>query len=103
LPRPLENGDPKAIKVPFYHSNIDFDEVLFYHDGDFFSRDGIKPGMITFHPQGIHHGPHKKAVHRTQNIAHTNEVAVMIDTKRPLKPTAASQEWENKDYWMSWR
>ncbi len=60
-PRPLENGDPRALKVPFYHSNIDFDEVLFYHAGEFFSRDGIAPGMLTFHPQGIHHGPQARA------------------------------------------
>lgn len=103
LPRPLENGDPKAMKVPFYHSNIDFDEVLFYHDGDFFSRTGIAPGMMTFHPQGIHHGPQSGAVKRSVNATHTQEVAVMIDTKRPLKVSSAIAATENKNYWESWK
>jgi homogentisate 1,2-dioxygenase len=103
LPRPLENGDPKAMKVPFYHSNIDFDEVLFYHQGEFFSRAGIQTGMITFHPQGIHHGPHPSAINRTANVSYTNEVAVMIDTKRPLKVAEPALKCENKEYWQSWK
>lgn len=103
LPRPLENGDPGAMKVPFYHSNIDFDEVLFYHQGQFFSRGGILPGMLTFHPQGIHHGPQKEAISRTQGVKETNEVAIMIDTKRPLFPTQASEKIELPDYWKSWQ
>lgn len=103
LPRPLENGDPKAMKVPFYHSNIDFDEVLFYHDGDFFSRTGIAPGMLTFHPQGIHHGPQEGAVKRSANATHTQEIAVMIDTKRPLKVSSLMTTTESKDYWQSWK
>lgn len=102
LPRPLENGDPNAMKVPFYHSNIDFDEVLFYHKGQFFSRGGIKEGMMTFHPQGIHHGPQKEAIQRTQSIKETNEVAIMIDTKRPLFPSPESETIEQPDYWKSW-
>lgn len=103
LPRPLETGDPAAMKVPFYHSNIDFDEVLFYHSGEFFSRTGVKPGMLTFHPQGIHHGPQNGAVERTQNAVRTNEVAVMIDTKRPLKVWPDAEKIENKNYWASWK
>lgn len=103
LPRPLENGDPGAMKVPFFHSNIDFDEVLFYHAGEFFSRTGIKPGMLTFHPQGIHHGPQSGAVGRTQSATKTEEVAVMIDTKRPLKVWPESNTLENLDYWSSWK
>jgi len=103
LPRPLENGDPKAIKVPFYHSNIDYDEVLFYHAGEFFSRVGIESGMITFHPQGIHHGPQKNAVTRSKDATWTNEVAVMIDTRYPLHRTAASQSVEIENYWKSWQ
>ena len=102
LPRPLENGDPKAVKVPFYHSNIDYDEVLFYHDGDFFSRTGIHPGMLTFHPQGIHHGPQPGAVSRTSGVTRTNEVAVMIDTRRPLNPTPSATKVESTEYWRSW-
>lgn len=103
VPRPLEVGDDKAMRVPFYHSNIDFDEVLFYHDGEFFSRSGIEAGMITFHPQGIHHGPHKKAVERSAKADRTNEVAVMIDTKRPLKLCPEASKFELKDYWKSWQ
>lgn len=102
LPRPLENGDPLAMKVPFYHSNIDFDEVLFYHRGQFFSRSGIGEGMMTFHPQGIHHGPQGKAVERTANVKETNEIAVMIDTKNPLFATDEAGKIEIKDYWRSW-
>lgn len=102
-PRPLENGDPRAMKVPFYHSNIDFDEVLFYHAGDFFSRDGIRPGMLTFHPQGIHHGPQARAVERTGGATRTEEVAVMIDTRRPLDVCAPVAAFERADYWKSWQ
>ncbi|MBS1964090.1 MAG: homogentisate 1,2-dioxygenase [Bdellovibrionales bacterium] len=103
LPRPLENGDPRAMRVPFYHSNIDYDEVLFYHAGDFFSRTGIRPGMLTFHPQGIHHGPQPGAIARTEGVSRTNEIAVMIDTRRPLRHAAAANGIEVQDYWRSWR
>ena len=103
LPRPLENGDPLALKVPFYHSNIDFDEVLFYHSGEFFSRAGIAPGMLTFHPQGIHHGPQQAAFKRAQAASRTEEVAVMLDTKRPLAPCAEAQRVEITEYWRSWQ
>ena len=61
LPRPLEQ-DAEALRVPFFHRNTDYDEFLFYHDGDFFSKDNIKPGYATLHPRGIHHGPHPKAL-----------------------------------------
>ena len=84
LPRPLENGDPEALKVPFFHSNIDYDEVLFYHSGDFFSREGIDAGMLTFHPQGIQHGPQPQALARSSQLTHTDEMAVMVDSRQPL-------------------
>lgn len=103
LPRPLENGDPKALKVPFYHSNIDFDEVLFYHSGDFFSRVGIAPGMLTFHPQGIHHGPQPNAFDRASKATRTEEVAVMLDTKMPLRVAPEAASVERTEYWKSWR
>jgi len=102
-PRPLENGDPRALKVPFYHSNIDFDEVLFYHAGEFFSRDGVEAGMLTFHPQGIHHGPQAKAALRAPTAERTEEVAVMIDTRRPLDICATATPLERVDYWRSWQ
>jgi homogentisate 1,2-dioxygenase len=102
LPRPLET-EPDAMRVPFYHRNIDFDEMIFYHSGDFFSRDGIKPGMVTMHPQGIHHGPHPKAMENSWNKTETEEVAVMIDTINPLEVTAEATQVEWADYWRSWQ
>lgn len=103
LPRSLETGDPAAMKVPFYHSNIDFDEVIFYHDGEFFSRAGIGAGFLTFHPQGIHHGPQNSAVERAKNATKTDEIAVMIDTKRPLFQSKAAAAFEIENYHLSWR
>lgn len=102
LPRPFEM-EPDAVRVPFYHRNIDYDEVLFYHDGEFFSRDGIDAGMITFHPQGIHHGPHPKAIAASWKKDATNEMAVMLDTRNPLfvSPEAQATEWA--EYYLSWR
>jgi len=102
VPRPFE-FPPEAERVPFYHRNIDYDEVIFYHDGDFFSRDGIDPGMITFHPAGIHHGPHPKARNAVKSLQQTDEYAVMLDTYHPLKltPEAHSVEW--KEYYLSWQ
>lgn len=102
LPRPLETGDETALKVPFYHANIDYDEVLFYHDGDFFSRAGVGAGMITFHPQGIHHGPQPQAVAAAKEKTRTNEQAVMIDTRHPLEMTDAARAVARPDYWKSW-
>jgi homogentisate 1,2-dioxygenase len=100
--RPLEDTKEGVLKVPFYHSNIDYDEVLFYHQGNFFSRDNIDAGALTFHPQGIHHGPHPKAFDSVNDKTHTDEFAVMIDTRYPLIPTNWWSENENKDYWKSW-
>ncbi len=102
LPRPLETGDPGALRVPFYHANIDYDEVLFYHDGDFFSRAGIRPGMVTFHPQGIHHGPQPRAVLASKTKLRTDEQAVMVDTRNPLEMTVAAKKARVPDYWKSW-
>lgn len=102
VPRPLET-DPQALKVPFYHRNIDYDEVIFYHDGDFFSRAGISPGMLTWHPQGIHHGPHPKAVAAAGTKQHTDETAVMVDSRHPLRLTAEGSACEQPGYWSSWQ
>ncbi len=102
LPRPLEE-DKDALKVPFYHQNIDYDEVLFYHDGDFFSRDNLHAGMMSFHPAGFPHGPHPKAVKGVGNKTHTNEYAVMIDARWPLKMTEYAKQVELADYWQSWK
>jgi len=104
VPRPMET-DPGALKVPFYHSNDDFDEVIFYHQGEFFSRDNINPGMLTFHPCGFTHGPHPKA-YRTgcqSQRKETDEVAVMIDTRDGLATGALMQEVEWQGYVDSWK
>ncbi len=101
LPRPLES-DKDALKVPFYHQNIDYDEVLFYHDGNFFSRENLKPGMMSLHPAGFPHGPHPKAIKNVENLTYTEEVAVMVDTWNELKVSPALINVELPDYWKSW-
>lgn len=104
VPRPFET-DPDALKVPFFHNNDDYDEVIFYHKGSFFSRDNIHPGMISFHPRGFTHGPHPKALENAfaPKSSETDEVAVMIDTRDRLEiaPVAETVEW--KGYVDSWR
>ncbi len=104
VPRPFES-DPGALKVPFFHSNDDYDEVLFYHRGDFFSRDGIGPGMVTLHPSGVPHGPHPKALENAlaPRKAGTDEVAVMLDTRDALETGALPDGVEDPDYVNSWR
>jgi len=100
-PRPLES-DPEALHVPFYHRNTDYDEVLFYHQGDFFSRAGIRPGMLTLHPQGIHHGPQPQAVQASKGKTHTSEVAVMVESKTPFTVRPEMEAIEIVDYALSW-
>jgi len=103
-PRPMET-DPGALKVPFFHSNDDFDELIFYHKGEFFSRDNISPGMLTLHPSGFPHGPHPKALATGQqgDRTTTDEIAVMIDSRDALKVSdeASRVEWEG--YVDSWK
>ena len=83
----LYDYHPKAIPAPYNHSNIDSDEVLYYVDGDFMSRNHIEQGMITLHPAGIPHGPHPGAMERSIGEKVTKELAVMVDTFKPLKLT----------------
>ncbi len=103
-PRPFET-DPGAIKIPFFHNNDDYDEVLFYHAGDFFSRDHIEAGMMTFHPSGFTHGPHPKALKKmlVQDKEATDEYAVMIDTRDPLEVGEGAAAVENPAYVDSWK
>lgn len=101
LPRPVET-DADALKVPFFHQNIDYDEVLFYHDGNFFSRDNLHAGMITLHPAGFPHGPHPKAFQNIGTKTFLDEVAVMIDSQQPFTVDAALEGVERPDYWKSW-
>lgn len=100
-PRPLES-DPEALRVPFYHRNTDYDEVLFYHDGEFFSRAGIRPGTLTLHPQGIHHGPQPQAIQASKTKVATSEVAVMVESKAPFTVLPETESVEIKDYALSW-
>ncbi len=103
-PRPFET-DPGAIKVPFFHNNDDYDEVLFYHAGDFFSRDNIEAGMMTFHPCGFTHGPHPKALSKmlSQTKPATDEYAVMLDARDPLDVGSAAEAVEWAGYKDSWK
>jgi len=103
-PRPFES-DPGALKVPFFHNNDDYEEVIFYHAGDFFSRDNIHPGMLTFHPSGFTHGPHPKALTRMfeQTKPATDEYAVMIDTRDALDVGEAAVAVEWAGYVDSWK
>jgi homogentisate 1,2-dioxygenase len=104
VPRPIES-DPGALKVPFYHSNDDYDEVIFYHQGEFFSRDNIHPGMVTWHPNGFTHGPHPKAFAAGAKATKTmtDEVAVMIDARDPLDMAPAAEAFEDRGYADSWK
>jgi homogentisate 1,2-dioxygenase len=103
-PRPFET-DPAALKVPFFHNNDDYDEVLFYHAGNFFSRDNIHPGMLTLHPAGFTHGPHPQALKNmlVQSKPMTDEYAVMIDARDALEVDADVKEVEWSGYVDSWK
>lgn len=101
VPR-LYDYHPNAIPAPYNHSNIDSDEVIYYVDGDFMSRKNVTRGMITLHPAGIPHGPHPGAVEKSIGAKETKELAVMVDTFRPLMLTKQALEIENGDYTMSW-
>lgn len=103
-PRPFES-DTGALKVPFFHNNDDYDEVLFYHAGDFFSRDHIHPGMITLHPCGFTHGPHPKALKNmlVPKKPATDEYAVMLDARDALEVSEAASSVEVAEYHQSWR
>lgn len=101
VPR-LYDYHPLAIPAPYNHSNIDSDEVLYYVDGEFMSRKHVTRGMITLHPSGIPHGPHPGAVEKSIGKKDTPELAVMIDTFRPLHLTNYALEIEDENYVMSW-
>lgn len=101
VPR-LYDYHPLSIPVPYNHSNIDSDEVLYYVDGDFMSRKKVTRGMITLHPGGIPHGPHPGTVERSLGQKETKELAVMIDTFRPLWVTKAGLSIMSDDYYKSW-
>jgi homogentisate 1,2-dioxygenase len=93
---------PDSIPAPYNHSNIDSDEVLYYVDGDFMSRNHVDKGQITLHPAGIPHGPHPGAYERSIGQKETQELAVMIDTFKPLKLTKQALGVEMGEYMNSW-
>lgn len=101
VPR-LYDYHPDAIPAPYHHSNIDSDELLYYVDGDFMSRNNIQKGQITLHPGGIPHGPHPGAIERSIGKKETKELAVMIDPFNPVKITKAALNIEVPDYLHSW-
>lgn len=101
VPR-LYDYHPESIPAPYNHSNVDSDEVLYYVDGDFMSRNNIEEGNITLHPTGIVHGPHPGAVERSIGAKETKELAVMVDTFKPLKITKQAFAIEDPNYYLSW-
>lgn len=101
VPR-LYDYHPQSIPAPYNHSNIDSDEVLYYVDGDFMSRNHVEKGYISLHPAGIPHGPHPGAMERSIGQKETAELAVMVDTFAPLKITKQALEINDDSYWKSW-
>ncbi len=101
VPR-LFDYHPLAIPAPYNHSNIDSDEVLYYAEGNFMSRRGIERGSFTLHPGGLPHGPHPGTVEKSIGAKETHELAVMVDTFRPLHLTEDALEFLDKNYPMSW-
>jgi homogentisate 1,2-dioxygenase len=101
VPR-LFDYHPQAIPAPYNHSNVDSDELLYYVAGDFMSRKHVTQGMITLHPGGIPHGPHPGTVEKSIGAKETLELAVMIDTFRPLWLTEEGEKIMSEDYYRSW-
>lgn len=101
VPR-LYDYHPEAIPAPYVHSNVESDEVLYYADGDFMSRRGIEEGSITLHPSGLPHGPHPGKMEESIGKKETKELAVMIDTFRPLRVVKQAHDYEDKNYMYSW-
>ena len=98
----LYDYHPEAVPAPYNHSNIDSDEVLYYVDGDFMSRNDIEAGHISLHPAGIPHGPHPGAMERSLGKKDTEELAVMVDTFAPLMITEEAMKIADENYYKSW-
>lgn len=101
VPR-LYDYHPLAIPAPYFHNNIDSDELLYYVDGEFMSRKHVEKGMLTLHPGGITHGPHPGTIQKSIGAKETLELAVMIDTFKPLLMTNFAVPIEDQDYYLSW-
>lgn len=102
VPR-LFDYHPNSIPAPYAHSNVDSDEILYYVDGEFMSRKHVERGMMSLHPMGIPHGPHPGTVEKSIGAKETLELAVMVDTFKPLKLTQAALDMEDPHYWESWK
>ena len=100
-PRPYD-FDPNAVPAPYNHSNVDSDEVLFYASSEFMSRKGIEYGSITHHPDGLPHGPHPGRAEASIGAKYTNELAVMMDSFRPLHVAKPAEAFEDPNYHKSW-
>lgn len=101
VPR-LYDYHPQSVPAPYNHSNIDSDEMLYYVDGDFMSRNHVEKGYISLHPAGVVHGPHPGAMERSIGKKETGELAVMVDTFKPLKLTQAALDISDPEYYKSW-
>jgi homogentisate 1,2-dioxygenase len=101
VPR-LYDYHPNSVPAPYNHSNIDSDEVLYYVDGDFMSRNDINKGSISLHPAGIPHGPHPGTMEKSIGKKETFELAVMVDTFSPLMVTENAIKLQVDDYYKSW-
>jgi homogentisate 1,2-dioxygenase len=101
VPR-LYDYHPDAIPAPYHHSNVDSDEILYYVEGNFMSRNNVAPGNLTLHPAGIPHGPHPGAIERSIGQKETRELAVMIDPFNPLMITEEALKLEVDDYYRVW-
>ncbi len=98
----LYDYHPLSIPAPYNHSNIDSDEMLYYVEGEFMSRNDVEQGLISLHPAGIPHGPHPGATERSIGQKETKELAVMVDTFKPLKITEDAMKIANMNYFKSW-
>jgi homogentisate 1,2-dioxygenase len=100
-PRMLD-WDPQAIVLPYHHSNVQSEEVMYYVDGDYAARKGVDVGCITLHPSGLPHGPQPGTVEKALGMKETSELAVMCDTFRPLRLTTLSRDLDEPSYAYSW-
>ena len=101
VPR-LFDYHPEAVPAPYAHSNVDSDEILYYVSGDFMSRKGMEAGSITYHPAGLPHGPQPGKIEASLELNEANEIAIMIDTFKPLKITTNVIEIDDSHYPLSW-
>ena len=100
-PRKLD-FDPLAIPIPYHHSNLNSEEMIYYVDGNFASRKGIEVGSVTLHPSGIPHGPAPGLAEKSIGMTETHELAVMCDTFHPLRLTKLAKKLDDGKYWHSW-